>query len=154
MSEKGFGTGEGEAKAEKKEQKDKVAREVAEAEFERFAEAMDLDVEPEGMDDEDLSTFKACKRLMMREMLRGNLVIKEDTGEAAYTPKVGDTNELTFHEPDGAALMSMDRTKKGHDQKKLNALMGEMTHTSTARFSSMKQRDLRICSAITVLFLA
>lgn len=153
MSEKGFGTGEGEAKAEKKEQKDKVASEVAEAEFDRFAEAMDLDVEPKGMDEEDLSTFRTCKRQMLREMLRGNLVINEK-GEAAYTPKVGNTEQLTFHEPDGAALMSMDRTKKGHDQKKLNSLMAEMTQTNEARFSSMKQRDLRICSSITILFLA
>ena len=130
-----------------------IGSDVAENEFLRFIETMDLDVDPDGMDDEDKSNLKDARRRIVRAISGGALVINED-GDPVYTPKVGaDRNPITFYEPDGGSIMAMDTKKRGHDVAKLYATMADLTKTSVAKFTKMKQRDLSVCQAITVLFL-
>lgn len=127
-----------------------VAHEVAEAEFRRFVEAMDLDVDPEQMDADDRREFIEQKRVFLRAVRRGRLRV-DDKGQPVFTPKTGDP--LVFHEPDGAALMEMDRAKDGKDVKKAYILLSGITKTSVARFSKMRNRDLKICQAILAFFM-
>jgi len=131
---------------------EKIGADVAEQEFQRFADAMDLDISPEPMDDEDRAGFEKQKRRIIRAMVAGALVIDED-GQPVFTPQASDSAPVTFHEPDGAALMSMDKRKKGEDMGKMMAIMGAITKTNAKTFSAMKQRDLNVCIAITTLFL-
>jgi len=130
----------------------KVAAEVCEQEFTRFVEAMGLDVDQSGMDDDDKKSFVAAKRRLIGAMATGNLII-DDQGRATYQPAVGDTNPITFYSPTGATLMAMDQKKSGHDVAKMFAFMSDMTKEPTTRFAAMDNRDLKICQAITVLFL-
>lgn len=131
----------------------RVGTEVCEAEFQKFVEAMDLDVDPKGMDEEDKESFVSCKRIMMRAMEDGSLVVNEN-GECVYTPKKGKTDPITFYEPTGASYMAMDSKKKGHDVSKTYATMADITHQDIIRFSKMANRDIKVCSAIVQLFLA
>jgi len=133
----------------------KLSKEVAEQEFQRFADMMDLDLDLTSMDSEDGKDFTLQKNRIIKAMMNGALVIN-DEGCPVYTPQFagGDVNPITFYEPTGAALMAMDRKKAGHDVGKMFASMGEMTKTSTGLFAKMKNRDLRICMAVTTLFLA
>lgn len=131
----------------------KIAKEVAEQEFERFADAMDLDVDTSTMDDDDRKGFEQQKGRIVSAICSGSLVIN-DNGEPVFTPQRSkDAGPITFQEPDGAALMAMDRKKKSEDIGKLYATMGAMTGTNAKTFSGMKMADLKVCMAITTLFL-
>lgn len=130
----------------------KVATEVAEAEFARFTEAMDLDTDIERMDGDDQAAFKNQKRRVVRAIEDGHLVV-DDKGQPIFTPQLGDTSPITFFEPTGASLMSMDKKKANENVAKVFATLGDMTKTSAARFSAMKGRDVKLCQALYLLFL-
>ncbi len=130
-----------------------VATEVAEQEFDRWAEAMDLDFDPAGWDAEDKKSFSDSRGRLVRAIERGTLVVDEQS-RMVFTPTCGaDLSPLVFDEPTGGALMSMDQKKKGHDIAKLYGIMAEMTGNPVVRFSKMKTRDLKVCQTIVALFL-
>lgn len=132
---------------------DKIAKEVAEQEFNRFVGSMDLDVDPADMDEDDRKGFTQQKDRVIAAIQSGALVIK-DSGEPVFTPqRTNDADAITFHEPTGASLMAMDRKKKTEDIGKLYAAMGDITKTHANVFSKMKMADLKVCMAITTLFL-
>ena len=131
----------------------KVALEVAEQEFGRFVELMDLDVDTSEMDAEDKKGFEQQKDRVVSAIQSGALTIG-DGGEPTYTPQRSKgVDPITFYEPTGATLMAMDRKKKTEDIGKLYASMGDMTKTHAGVFSKMKMADLKVCMAITTLFL-
>ena len=130
----------------------KIIKEVAEQEFDRFIEAMDIEADPLEMDDEDKEQFKKQKSLVVSRVMAGNVII-DDAGQPVYTVKQGDGDPITFYEPTGASLMAMDRKKKAEDIGKLYATMADMTKQPIKRFAGMKYRDLKVCIAITSLFL-
>jgi len=133
--------------------KEKIAKAVAEADFNRFVLAMDLDVEPADMDQEDKKGFDQQKDRFIAAIQVGSLVVNDDY-EPVFTPqRTKDAGPITFHEPTGAALMAMDRKKKTEDIGKLYAAMGEITKNHANVFSKMKMADLKVCMAITTLFL-
>lgn len=132
---------------------DKVAKEVAEQEFARFVECMDLDVDTAGMDDDDRRGFAQQKDRIIAAIQSGALTVS-DSGEPTFTPqRTKDADAITFYEPTGASLMAMDRKKKTEDIGKLYAAMGDMTRTHANTFSKMKMADLKVCMAIATLFL-
>lgn len=131
-----------------------VSKDVAEAEFARFIEANALLVETPGMSDEDRASFAEQKTRITRAMEQGALMIN-DQGEPVFTPqRTKDAEALTFHEPTGASLMAMDRRKRGEDIAKLYSTMADMTRTDAKVFSKMAMADLKVCMAVTALFLA
>lgn len=133
--------------------KEKVAKEVAEAEFERFADVMDLDLDPADMDEDDKKGLTQQRNRVVSAIQSGALVINE-SGEPVFTPvRTPGVEPLTFHEPTGASLMAMDRKKKTEDVGKMYALMGEITKTHANTFAKMKMSDLKVCQAVTTLFL-
>lgn len=133
----------------------KVATEVAEAEFDRFVEAMDLDIDPKGWDADDKKSFEEAKRKIVRAIERGKLAVDGD-GQPVLTTasKSGEAKQITFYEPIGADLMAMDQKKKNHDVAKMYATLGAITKTDAQTFASMANRDLKVCQAILGLFLA
>jgi hypothetical protein len=132
----------------------KVADDVAEAEFERFGEAMDLDFDKSHMDEEDKKGFDDLKRIILRALKDGSLVVNDD-GCPVYKPKHPDSGDgpITFNEPKGAALKETDKKKKGHDVGKTYAFAAAMTGENESRFSNMASRDLKVCLAIVNLFM-
>jgi len=129
----------------------KVSQEVADAEFDRFAEAMDLDVDTSRMDTEDVETFKTSRRRVTDAIMRGSLAI-DDAGQPVYQPLAGG-DAITFYEPTGATFMAMDGKKKDHDFERTFSLLADMTRQLPKRFATMKQRDLKLCRTILGLFL-
>jgi hypothetical protein len=131
----------------------KVAAEVAEQEFARFVETMELDVEPKGWTDEDKQSFLESKRRIVEAMERGQLIVDEE-GRPVYTPRVGNTEPITFYEPTGADLMAIDQAKKGATISAAYKVLAAMTKTDGVRFAKMANRDLKVCQAVQALFLA
>lgn len=130
-----------------------VALEVAEQEFVRFTEAMDLDVDPRGMDDDDKATFVQARRRFIGAVMNGSLVVN-DAGEPVFTPTQGEPrNAITFHEPTGASLIATDVKKEGHNTAKTVAFLADITHVEAKTFAQMANRDFRVCTSISALFL-
>ena len=128
------------------------SREFCEAEFERFAAAMDLDFSTDKMDSESKVDFARLKETFIGAMRKGNLVVN-DKGEPVFTPQVEPRDPITFHEPRGSTYMAADSKKKDHDITKTFASMAEMTKQDVKRYANMPARDLKVCTAILQLFL-
>lgn len=132
----------------------KVAREVAEQQFNRFCADMDIDHDTEKMDEKDAEGFTKHRETLLVAMMDGRLVLNDDS-ELVLTPKRGRVqNPITFREPDGATFMAMDRKKNGQDMGKLIALMDEMTKSTPGTCSKLKNVDFKVAQAIVTLFLA
>lgn len=136
-----------------------VSEEIARQELQRFFEAMDIDIEESELDDDDNQQLE----LLLKNLRSGHLVIDQD-GQPVYRLKTGDGQAITFYEPTGASYMAMDkRTVRKADQgkevvdpaaAKMFRLMADMTRTNVALFANMKNRDLKVCTAIATIFLA
>lgn len=131
-------------------EENKVVAEVAEAEFERFVECMDLDLDTAGMDSEDLTQFSKLRKRVIRAIENGALVVNED-GEAVYTPqnrKSKHQEALVFHERTGASLMAMDGKKKNYDVAKTYAVMADMCKVHPNVFANLVGIDVKVCEAL------
>lgn len=133
----------------------KISKDMAELDFNKFTEKMDLDVNTEGMSVDDKRDFTVQKDRLVRCIMEGSLVIDEE-GQPIYTPQRAgvDVNSITFYEPTGASYIAMDRKKAGEDMGKMFATMADITKTSSGLFAKMKNTDLKVCIAMTLLFLA
>ena len=137
------------------EKENVIAPEVAEAEFDRFADEMDLDLDESFMDEDDLTSFRRQKKRILNALKNGSLVINEN-GEAVYTPSNRNTKTqkaITFHERTGASLMAMDGKKKNSDVAKTYAIMGDMCKVHPSVFAGMAGMDIKVCEAIFALLM-
>lgn len=128
----------------------KIGLEVAESEFDRWVEAMDLDLDQATMDTADLASFSKQRRRLIRAMMKGALVIRED-GLAVYTPynKNSKSNEpLIFNERTGASLMAMDSRKSGHDAARTYAILGDLCKVHPSIFANLAGEDIKVCEAL------
>jgi len=133
----------------------KIATEMAEVEFNRFTDAMDLDLDTADMDAEDLTAFTKQKNRILRAIENGSLIIN-DNGEAVYTPcRPGSkhSDPITFHERTGASLMAMDGKKKNHDVAKTYAVMADMCKVHQSVFAGLVGTDVKICEALFALLM-
>ncbi len=133
-----------------------VDQESADADFDRFVELMDLDLDEDRMDVEDLKAFKEGKHKIVRYIKEGHLVITEK-GEPKFirfprSPKI-QADSITFYEPGGSSFMSTDTKKEGHNVAKMHAIMADMTKKPGAVFSNVIGTDYKVMSAIVSLFL-
>lgn len=134
---------------------DKISIEFAEMEFDRFASAMDLDLDIKAMDEEDLMSFKRQKSKIIRAVMQGGLVFN-DNAEAVYTPSNPRTihqDPITFHERSGASLIAMDGKKKNHDVAKTYAVLGDMCKVPPKVFAGMVGKDVKLCEALFSLLM-
>lgn len=132
-----------------------VDAETALADFDRFVDAMDLDVDTADMDAEDLTAFNKQKNRITRAIQNGSLVIN-DGGEAVYTPcRPGSKwqEKITFHERTGASLMAMDGKKKNHDVAKTYAVMADMCRVHQSVFAGLVGTDVKVCEALFALLM-
>lgn len=134
---------------------EQIALEVAEQEFERFAESMDINVDTSKLDAEDLTAFTKVKDRMLQAMQRGALTIN-DNGEAVYTPQRPSSKSkdaITFHERTGASLMAMDGKKKNYDVAKTYAILAEMCRVHPAVFAGLAGQDIKVCEGLFALLM-
>ena len=66
-----------------------VERSVAESEFNRFCDAMDLDINPDYMSREDKEGLDKQKRVIVDAIHAGRVVVEEN-GEPVFTPADGE----------------------------------------------------------------
>ena len=85
-----------------------IDRETAENEFDRWVEAMSLDLDQVDFDENDRRDIQIDKERIIRSIQKGKIEINDD-GLIVYTPEGG--RPLTFHRPKGADLTVMDKKK-------------------------------------------
>lgn len=132
---------------------DKIARDVAEAEFDRMCADRRVDTDETAMDGDDLDEFKKSKALIVRSIMRGDFIVG-DNGECVYTPPVNGAKAITFYRTTGAALMASDDAADGKNAAKLALVMAEMTKTARGELSKLDIADFNLCSKVAQLFLA
>lgn len=133
----------------------KIDSKTAELEFDRWADAMDLDLDASLMDDKDAAAFNKQKRRALGAIESGALVIGAD-GLATYTPQNDKTphkDPITFNERTGASLMAMDGKGKNQDVAKTYAMMAEMCGVTPKVFASMVGVDAKVCEALYVFLM-
>lgn len=133
-----------------------VAKEVAEADFEKWLAEMGLSdkCDPARLNDEDKRSLAAVKELLISALMGGSLVV-DGGGCFVFTPtRSADQTPITFAEPTGASYMAMDQAKRGQDVQKTIKFLADITRQSPTRFAKMVNRDLAVCSAISAIFLA
>lgn len=134
----------------------KVSVDAATADFERFAECMDLDLDTKDMGREEKVDFEALKGQFVSALCTGKITVNEagePTVHFALPPNPDDTS-VTFHEPTGSAFLALDKGQKNADISKQFMMMGEICGCQHALFSKLKNRDLKICRMVLALFLA
>jgi hypothetical protein len=132
---------------------DKVAKEVAEHEFERFLELMDIDADMKSLDADDAASFEKLRYIVVKSICRGDTVVNDD-GELIFTPRkpVSNITSLTFTELKGGGLKST-LPKKADDNARTIEILCALTRQTPNVFATMAMRDYKICKAIAVLFL-
>lgn len=133
----------------------KIVREQAEVFFDEWAEAMDLDFDPEFMDEDDINGFNKQKSKVVKAFMDGSAALNEDQ-EIVYTPrnkKSAYKEAITFRERTGRSAMKMDGKKKGQDVHKLYAIMADMAGLHEKDFAGMVGIDAKFCETICVLLM-
>jgi len=127
-----------------------VCAEVARDEFNRFLDVMAIEGVPEDkVDAEDNEGYKDARHKVERAIMAGRMSI-DDEGRPVFMTQTG---VITFNEPTGATLMAADRKKKAEDASKMIAMMADMTQLPAKTFGAMRMSDLKVCMAVTLLFL-
>lgn len=133
--------------------KRRISPEVAEAEFQRFLDTMDLVFSTEGLDAEDRTQLELQKKRIIRAILDGRLVVDQE-GVPVYTPRASeDKDPITFPEPKGGDFMQADLHKKNHDITKSMAILAAATHQPPERYGNMVWSDLKVCQAVHGLYI-
>ena len=126
-----------------------VATDVAEQEFTRWAEALDLDLAPEGMNEDDRRSFTEQKRLVVNAIGAGRLTISAE-GQAVFKPRDG-LEAIVFREPKGDVVIN---GRAPSDAARVAVYAQKMTGEPLARFEGMLVRDYKVCTAIVTLLLS
>ena len=135
---------------------DVVAYEVAEQEFERFAEGMGLDFDESSMNEESVEGFRENRRVFLKAVREGALIVNEND-EAVYTPQRPLSkyqDPITFHEPTGATFKAVDGKKKNNDVEKTYAAMGQLAKLPPVTFVGLAGKDFKVCLAVFTLLTA
>ena len=133
----------------------KVAPEVAEQEFQRFAELMDLDLDESKMNEEDLEGFLKHKRIILNAIVTGHVTVDDDGCPTVHLKRPTEQlSSVTFHEPTGSTFLSMDQKKKTQDVSKMYSMIQDMAGLPAGALAKMPNRDLRVVQSVGMLFLA
>lgn len=130
-----------------------VAREVAEAEFQRWADAMRLTrkLDLAKMSDADKAALGVLRECLLDAMQDGQLVVDE---EGRFVLAIAGVEPLVFNKPTGASVMAMDQAKGTEPTRKLVKFLADMTKRTTDTFAKLDLVDLQVCDSIAQLFLA
>lgn len=123
----------------------KISREIAEQDFDRFCEKNRIDNDVDDFSEEDQKAFDEHKKRIVKAIMKGEMVIN-DASEAEFCG-------VKFKTPKGRVLLAMDRSKKGQDMKAQFEVMADICEVPAATFSKMDSVDVKVCMAVTALFL-
>lgn len=132
---------------------EKMSAEVAEAEFQRWAAAMRLDLDQTGLSADDIQSLEQNKRRLVKALRSGSLVI-DDSGQAVYSPGTAGMKPLTFVKPTVVELLALDEHKHDQPIHKIQNIVAVITRTPRGVISKFDLQDYGDCKAIVGFLLA
>ena len=133
---------------ENKPKKERMTEEVANKEFENFADAWDIDSNTDAMNSEDKDSFDEQKKRIVNALIKGRVSIAGN-GNLTYN-LVGEEgpDSFEFKIPKGDAYLNMDKYKDRQAMHKMFGVLANMAGTSSKMFSNIDARDTKsiLCS--------
>lgn len=129
----------------------KVAKEVAEADFDRMCEKFRVDLDPANMTPDEAKDLGELRKMIVRDMMTGALIVSPE-GLPTFHPTSG--KAVTFNPPTGATLMALETHAPQKAIANQLAAMTDMCEGKAGDFAKMPARDVQICSRLAKLFLA
>ncbi len=129
----------------------KVSRDVAEAEFERWAATYEVDTDVSDLGKEDKDAFNAFKMRFVKRVTTGAVTI-DDEGVVVFTPRSLKGDVMKFAEPTGALLSA--RQPNDSDAQGLRRILAQWTGAPATRFAEMSLADFNFCAALLTFFSA
>lgn len=126
----------------------KMPKEVAVTEFERWAETFEISTDTGDMDKDSKADFEAFKAKFVKRTQSGALKVDDD-GVIEFTPRGADS-AVRFPEPTGALLSA--RQDKDNDVQALRRVLAQWTGTPSARFAEMPLADFNFCAGLFSFF--
>jgi hypothetical protein len=131
----------------------KVAREVAESEFEKLCSLNRIEHDTAEMTPEEKTEWETeIRGPIVREIMAGTVIVSDD-GRPTFTP-IGGSKGYTFYPATGATLMALETYQGGKSTANMMAAMTEMTRTEKGEFSRMALRDVNAAGRLARLFLS
>lgn len=141
---------------EKKE--NKISKEIANRDFETWADAIGIDYDTDGMNEEDKASFERLKAPIIKAITDGRCVVDGNTLE--YTIKTCAKAEglvgrnVKIGAPSGAIYTGMDGFKETQNVHRLNGAMSAMCGLDIGVFPKLDIRDYSFFKSVVQLFLA
>lgn len=127
----------------------KIDRDTAIAEFERWADIMDLDGDLDGKSKDEKSAIASFKAKFVKRVQTGALTVSDD-GVLALQPR-GDSGEpIEFDEPTGRILSA--RRPDDTDVQASRRILADWTGQPAKRFADMTLRDFSFCAELIGFF--
>lgn len=127
-----------------------VDADTAQADFERWVDAMGLDLEVDAsFDAEDKKNLSQCKATVLKALGRGVLFV-DQCGQMCLKTS---SQTFTFRPPTGATMMATDRKGKDAEVLKTMTVLGELTGVHPKVFAAMPWNEVKVASAVMNLFL-
>lgn len=132
----------------------KVAREVADAEFERLCETHRIETDTSELTEEEKKDWLELRGAIVKDIMTGSLVVAED-GAPSYSASGGATvTQFTFHAPTGATLLALETYAGGKNIANFMAAMADMARVERGEFAKLPMRDVNALMRIAKLFLS
>jgi hypothetical protein len=132
---------------------EKICKEIAEQDFNRFATVARLDLE-KPRDESERTDIFTCREQFIYHVMRGNIVVNEEGWPTVLTQSE-DLPRIEFTKrPKVTALRAMDKYKQGDASAKTLAMMGDTLGIAPVRLNSLDYADFETVSLVFSLFLA
>lgn len=140
------------------ETKAKISKEVANKDFENWADALGIEYDMDGMNSEEKADFERIKAPIIKAIVDGRCVV--DGNSLEYTIKTCVAAEglagrnVKIGAPSGAIYSGMDGYKETQNVHRLNGAMSAMTGLDVGIFPKLDLRDYSFFKAVVQLFLS
>ena len=130
----------------------KINKEMAEAEFQRFADMARLDLDrPRNANER--RDIEEGKEQFVYFVMKGRITV-DDEGYPTVKTESEELPTIRFGKrPRVTALRAMDKCKKNNDNGKMLAMMADTLGIAPAMFNSLEYTDFEVVSLVFSLFL-
>jgi len=131
-----------------------TALKIAEEEFDRFADAWELDTDVATMAEEDADSFRTAKRRVIQKIMSKTAVVDEN-GDLIYKlrKKIGSLKEVKLSIPAWGAWTDMDRGRKDKNMMKFTHYIANAIGQPAPLLTKMDGRDAKFIQGVYSLFL-
>lgn len=129
-----------------------VAKEAAEADFERLCALRRIDLDEADMTAKEVEALAKMRAKVVKEISLGRLAV-DDAGVATYTPPVADAKPLVFRMAKASTLMAQDDAKAKGDHHQMIAMIADLTGQPKGELSKLHPADYTFCATLVGLFL-